>query len=489
MKQSVFCCALLFIVNTLQLTSHAAIILVPADQPTIQAGIDMAADGDTVLVADGIYTGEGNRDIDFKGKAITLTSENGPAQCVIDCQGTRNDRHRGFCFQSSEDRSTILNGFTITNGLSPANNDDPPKFEGGAIYINDSSPVISNCILNHNSPGGLFCRNASPLITLCEISDNGPGFGAGLYIIENCTVEISQCTIHDNTSHGYEGFAGGMYCIKSSLIIENTLFFNNLSYGNCSNAGALACSDSHVVILNSVVANNRTTPGTGGGIFSSKSSLTITNSIFWGNRPDQIVDYSKSIFTVSYSNIQGGWPGIGTIDSNPLFPVSAGGNDFRPAPGSPCIDAGTDYLVPEVDFDDNPRFRGGAVDIGAYEYEGWPLIPRAYIHMPAHTFAPSDPVSCNVSIWNPGSSTLEGFPLFVILDVYGTYYCAPGFSAHDYYIMDFTAGLTTLTIIPEFTWPDNLGTASGIVWYAALADPDMSGIAGGMGVYDFGWSD
>ena len=67
-------------------TAFAATIRVPADQPTIQAGIDAAVDGDTVLVADGTYTGEGNQDIDFKGKAITVQSENGAENCIIDCE-------------------------------------------------------------------------------------------------------------------------------------------------------------------------------------------------------------------------------------------------------------------------------------------------------------------------------------------------------------------------------------------------------------------
>ena len=73
-------------------------IRVPSDQPTIQAGLNAASHGDTVLVADGTYTGLNNKDLDFNGKAITVRSEDGPANCVIDCQ----DQGRGFYFHSGE---------------------------------------------------------------------------------------------------------------------------------------------------------------------------------------------------------------------------------------------------------------------------------------------------------------------------------------------------------------------------------------------------
>ncbi len=105
----------------------ASVIRVPTDYPTIQAGIDAARDEDTVLVADGIYTGEGNRDISFRGKSIIVSSENGAARCIIDCQGSQEEKHRGFIFDAQFITSSpTLNGFTIKNGYHDS---------GGGIYI------------------------------------------------------------------------------------------------------------------------------------------------------------------------------------------------------------------------------------------------------------------------------------------------------------------------------------------------------------------
>ena len=81
-----FIIAIAFVLGLTTSLSQAATVRVPADQPTIQAGIDAAGTGDTVLVAPGIYTGAGNRDISFGGRGITLRSESGPGLTVIDCQ-------------------------------------------------------------------------------------------------------------------------------------------------------------------------------------------------------------------------------------------------------------------------------------------------------------------------------------------------------------------------------------------------------------------
>ena len=129
--------------------SPAATINVPLDYPTIQAGIDAAVDADTVLVASGTYTGDGNRDIDFLGKAIVVMSEEGPDSATIDC-GTVG---RAVNFRLGEDFDSKLMGFTLSNWRNPT---DPPM--GGAIYFYDSAPVIQNCIIKNN-----FANNAGAI--------------------------------------------------------------------------------------------------------------------------------------------------------------------------------------------------------------------------------------------------------------------------------------------------------------------------------------
>src|SRR5205807_906878 len=91
---------------------------VPADKPTIQSAINAASNGDTILVAPGSYSGHGNTDIDFGGKAVTVVSSDGVASTIIDLTGA-DAAHpaRAFRFHASETSASIVRGFTIRNGF------------------------------------------------------------------------------------------------------------------------------------------------------------------------------------------------------------------------------------------------------------------------------------------------------------------------------------------------------------------------------------
>ena len=102
---------------------------VRAESATIQAGITVASAGDTVLIADGTYTGTGNKNLDFGGRAITLRSASGdPATCIIDCEAVG----RGLYFHSGETAEAAVIGLTVRNGKATTTTVGGPM--GGAVF-------------------------------------------------------------------------------------------------------------------------------------------------------------------------------------------------------------------------------------------------------------------------------------------------------------------------------------------------------------------
>ena len=337
-----------------------AIIHVPAEQTTIQAGISAAGTGDTVLVADGTYTGSGNRGISALGKAVTIQSENGPEACILDCESLSN----GFSFSNGETSSTVINGFTILNGYIIGTG-------GGIRLVLSASPVVMNCILSNceasTGGGGLFSDSCSPELINCSFIDceadtgGGASIEGGAPVFYNCTftsnvsgsnggairftgadVEMHGCVFNGNSAVNN---GGGIYLSTSSnLALVNCAIFGNTAGGN---AGALENFNSTIQIQNCTVAENTTGTVSGlGAVYEigEAAILDIVNSIVWGNTGTQINIVSGSC-TVSYSDVQGGWTGTGNLNENP---------DFMPGPVcdyylnsaspniSPCIDAGDD---------------------------------------------------------------------------------------------------------------------------------------------------
>ncbi|MHC4264988.1 MAG: hypothetical protein ACYSUK_03545 [Planctomycetota bacterium] len=291
------------------------------DYPTIQAAINDANNGDIIEVADGIYTGLGNRDIDFKGLSITVKSKNGPDNCIIDCQGTESEPHRGFYFHSSEDPNSVLDGFTIKNGWEDI---------GGAIkceasFFQTCKPFIVNCIMKNNiatDGGAIGCDFWSgPIVKNCEIINNKAlgGGGGGIYyghdynyedVVSNCLIKnnyaqngggvanctsLSNCVIINNYSEGVGG--GVLFCerVKNCYISDNYSTYNGGGLAICGdvinsivsgnkagrNGGGLSGITGE--INNSTICFNRADNGNGGGIYISGDEVTITNSILWDN--------------------------------------------------------------------------------------------------------------------------------------------------------------------------------------------------------------
>jgi hypothetical protein len=109
--------------------------------------------------------------------------------------------------------------------------------------------------------------------------------------------------------------------------------------------------------------------------------------------------------------------------------------------------------------------------------------------MPSDFFRPGEPCACRVFVCNPDVQTYESVPVFVILDVFGSYFFAPGFGDFDYTIMDVETGETELEVLPEFPWPDGAGSVNGVNWYAAMTNEAITALFGEMDMWTFGWGE
>lgn len=309
------------------------------DYPTIQAAIDDANDGDVVVVQPGTYTGDGNRDIDFHGKMITVrsTDPNDPnivAATIIDCQS----KGCGFRFFGGQ-ANTILAGLTITNGYI--------RGCGAAIYCWLSSPTISKCRIIGNSAadgegGAIACdAGAEPTIIGCTILRNSANYGGGIH-----------------SSYSYPK-------IINSVVAENT-------------GGGISAHGGHLEVDHCTITNSIIT--------AQANEAMMSNCIVWGS---SISVFGESDFTISYSDIEGGKEAVdakgqcklnwlaGNIDADPCF-LDVPSGDYHLSLASPCINAGDPCYSSgpgETDLDGQTRIINGRVDIGADEvnYEG-PII-------------------------------------------------------------------------------------------------------------------
>ena len=380
-KQKKLLTVLVFVVSIARPALAARVIYVddngPADFDNIQAAIDDANEGDTVIVLDGTYTGPGNYDIDFDGKAITVKSKNGPEKTIVDA------RNNGSCFHFTErvGPGAVLEGFTVTMA------DEASR----GINCGPARPTILNCIVTGNRDG-IACGSGTR-ITDCLITANRRHGISGSAIITGCTIthnaqtgiisvstspsRIDGCIIMHN--------ARAINCYRTGLEITNCLIASNHNPSDFD-VGGISVWKSTATISNCTIFDNRSNV-LGAAIYTGDSQVTVRNSIVWGNRDSTGVSETAQICRDSDSGtilamhncIQGWsgyWAGTANIDADP-WRIDPTTTSFRLEADSPCIDAGMNTcppLLPETDLDGNFRQIDGdndgvaVVDIGAYEF-------------------------------------------------------------------------------------------------------------------------
>lgn len=368
----------------------AADVHVPGDFATIQAAVNAANDGDSILVAPGTYAERVTAPLNI---SIEIIGVDGPSVTILDARGAPG---QGSALK-------LIGGDDLVKGLTIRGDEGEVSglnVSGAGIFKSSGSMTIEDCVIEEcvltNSPiieitegAGARLTSLSTLVIRDTVfRNNGPSFKGGAISAFASTTELIGCRFENNsaTSGGAVWYAminmiqscdfvgnhatdsgGALFGSDIALIQDSVLDSNTSDGGNGAINGSLS------QIFNCVFSNNIAN-GEGGAIgqglspdacrvdsslfynnsaasgscIDSRTPIEINNSILWNNDPSTI--NADGAIVVRYSIVEGGFPGDGNFDADPMF-VDPINGDFNLATGSPAIDAGNNALLPR-DLDD-----------------------------------------------------------------------------------------------------------------------------------------
>jgi len=347
--------AMFMILMILMTGVFATTIYIPDDYATIQEGINASENGDEIIVSPGTYV----ENINFAGKAVILGSlfyttqdTSYISQTIID----GNQNGSVVTFESEEDSTSILTGFTITNGNNSS---------GGGIYCDSSSPSIDNVTITGNSAsfgGGICCSSSNPILENVTITGNSAeDDGGGIYCLSSIPILVNV-TLTGNSATSFESRGGGIYCNDSSPNLEDVTITDN----SATTGGGIHCySDSSPSLVNVTITGNLAVDN-GGGIYCEGSNpslmnVTITNNsadngggiYCWGSSPSLV----NVTITDNSAVDDGGGINCYYSSSPSLMNVTISGNSAGQGGGITCIN----YSYPILE---NVTITGNSADYG-----------------------------------------------------------------------------------------------------------------------------
>jgi hypothetical protein len=300
---------------------------------------------------------------------------------VLNGQTTKRVIFNNFTAVSPLNSTAVLDGFTITGGNSTF---------GSGMYNVYASPTLNNLVIKDNvatiSGGGIATEYGSPILTNVVISGNtvtatGAGRGGGMYNYSSDII-LQNVIVADNTvsTTSLNGFGGGIYSVNNAPKLTNVSIVNNtvVSTSAFGVGGAMFNNNTNSVFTNVTIANNQAS-SVGGGISNQSATITIDNSILWGNKKNGSTtiagaDIENGTLTVRNSITQvynsGNPLDNNKVGTNPLFVNTT---DFSLQNISPAINSGDNALFPSLntgtkDLAGNQRLVGATIDMGAYEF-------------------------------------------------------------------------------------------------------------------------
>ncbi len=243
------------------------------DYPTIQTAINASAPGDTVELTFGSFTGNGNWDLNFGGRAITVRSASGdPENTAIDCAG-----YRGVSFTSGEGPGSVLEGIAFWYGDGDV---------GGGVKCVGSSPTITNCTFAYCTAGvdggGLHCAESAPSLTDCALSHcSSVQYGGGAYCDSLSAPSFVSCFFGVNSADR----GGGLACDACDPVLDDCRFDGNIAGVN--GAGVYCWNDAAPSLISCSFRWNDATANGGGAYLASGASGNFTECTFSENNAEK----------------------------------------------------------------------------------------------------------------------------------------------------------------------------------------------------------